>query len=179
VAGANLASIVYHFGGKEALHIAVAEHIVQQLSLKLGPALAILATADAISSPEKARDALDEVISIQADVLLGNAEAERWARFIVREQMQPTAAFDLIYDMMGGSHALATRLVAVALGRSEDEDVKVLVFTIIGQVLVFRVAQALVRRRLGWGTIGDRERAQIKRIIAANIKAILDGERGS
>src|SRR2546421_530385 len=101
-------------------------------------------------SAAAARAALARVLGHYVDVLLGNAEAERWARFVVREQMQPTRAFETIERFMGGAHGLATRLVAVALQRPEDEEVRLRVFTMIGQILVFRVAQALVLRRMGW-----------------------------
>jgi AcrR family transcriptional regulator len=175
-AGANLAAIVYHFGSKEALYRAVAEHIVARIGALIGPALATMGSPEAVASPAAARAALCKVLATHVDVMLGTAEAERWARFIVREQMQPTSAFDLIYGFMGGSHALATKLVSVALQRPEDEEVKLRVFTLIGQVLVFRVAQTLVLKRMGWQGIGDAERARIKRIIVANVDAILDHE---
>ena len=123
-AGANLAAIVYHFGGKEGLHIAVAEYIVGRINGLVGPALAGMAAPQATASPESARRALEMVIGTMIDVMLGEAEAERWARFIVREQMQPTAAFDVIYGFMGTAHGLASRLVATALGRKEDEEVQ-------------------------------------------------------
>lgn len=174
-ATANLAAIVYHFGSKEALYSAVAEHVVGRIGALLRPGLARLGDPAAAATPAAARTALMGVIGTYADVLLGAAEAERWARFIVREQMQPTSAFDLIYGFMGGAHGLATRLVAVALGRPEDDEVKLRVFAMIGQVLVFRVAQTLVLRRMGWKAIGDAERATIKRIITAQAGAILDG----
>ncbi len=90
--------------------------------------------------------------------------------------MQPTAAFDIVYGFMGGAHGLATKLVAAALDRPEDDDVKMCVFTLMGQVLVFRVAQTLVMRRMGWKAVGAAEREKIKRIIAANVDAILDHE---
>lgn len=178
-AGANLAAIVYHFGSKEALYRAVAEHIVARIGALIGPALATMGSPAAVASPAAAREALCKVLATHVDVMLGTAEAERWARFIVREQMQPTSAFDLIYGFMGGSHSLATKLVAVALQRPEDEEVKLRVFTLIGQVLVFRVAQTLVLKRMGWQAIGDAERARIKRIIVANVDAILDQEAAS
>src|SRR5262249_33532166 len=149
-AGANLAAIVYHFSGKEALHRAVAEHIVGRISTLLGPDIARMGDEASAASPAAARAALTRVLDHYVEVLLGNAEAERWARFIVREQMQPSGAFETIARFMGGVHGLATRLVAVALGRPEDEEVKLRVFTMIGQILVFRVAQALVLRRMGW-----------------------------
>ena len=103
-ANANLAAIVYHFGGKEALHLAVAEHVVSSILAKIGPTLAAAAdTCRQPQRPEAARATLHLLIETMIDVLLGSAEAERWARFIVREQLQPTAAFDVIYRFMGGA----------------------------------------------------------------------------
>src|SRR5581483_26446 len=106
-AGANLAAIVYHFGSKEELHLAVARHILERVQARLGPVLAALGDPASAASPEAARATLHRVLATFADVLLGTAEAERWARFIVREQMQPTAAFDVVYAFMGSSHRLA------------------------------------------------------------------------
>ncbi len=172
-AGVNLAAIVYHFGGKEALHLAVAEHVVSRISDLLQPVLAEMADAGAVASPAAARAALSHVLGHYVDVILGTAEAERWSRFIVREQMQPTRAFDTIARFMGGAHGLATRLVATALGRREDEEVRLRVFTIIGQIMVFRFAHALVLGRMGWKSIGAGERAFIKRIVDENVAAIV------
>ena len=132
-----------------------------------------MADARAAPSPATARAALIHVLGHYVDVILGNAEAERWARFIVREQMQPTRAFETIERFMGGVHGLATRLVATALERAEDEEVRLRVFTMIGQILVFRVAQALVLGRMGWEAIGAAERTKIKRVVSENVTAIL------
>lgn len=175
-AGANLAAIVYHFGGKEGLQVAVAEHLVGRVSALIGPTLADVAKPEALDSPAAARAAVVRLLEAYADVLLGEQEAERWARFIVREQMQPTAAFEVVYTMMGGALTTAVRLVAVALDRDpEDESVRLQTVALMGQVLVFRVAHTLVLRRMGWSAIGDAERGAIKRVIAADVRAILDG----
>ena len=94
--------------------------------------------------------------------------------------MQPTPAFEVIYRFIGTAHDLGTRLVAAAMGKSaDDEEVRLRVFAIMGQVLVFRVAQALVLRRMGWRTIGEAERAKIKRVVVAHIDAIFDAEAGA
>jgi AcrR family transcriptional regulator len=175
-AGANLAAIVYHFGSKEALHLAVAEHVAERIAASVGPALAMAADPASSATPEAARDMFKRLIGTYVEVIIGSAEAERWARFIVREQMQPSGAFEVIYRIMGGSVGLATRLVAVATGRPEDEETRLRVFTIFGQVLVFRVAQALVLRRMEWEAIGDRERAEIKRIVTENVDTLLGGK---
>ena len=174
-AKANLAAIVYHFGSKEALHVAVAEYLAGRIATLIGPTLAAAAAPEATATPQSARAALTRLLETYADVLLGEKEAERWARFIVREQMQPTAAFEVIYRTMGGAHGIGARLVAAILGRSpDDEAVKLGVFTLLGQILVFRVAREMVLRRMGWRTIGDKERAAIKRVVIAQTNAILD-----
>lgn len=174
-ANANLAAILYHFGSKEALHVAVAEHIAGRIATLVGPTLASAAAPDVTATPAAARAALIRLLETYADVLLGEQEAERWARFIVREQMQPTAAFDVVYNYLGGAHGVGARLVGAATGRDpDDEPVKLAVLTLMGQILVFRVARELVLRRMGWRTIGDEQRAAIKRVVAAEVNAIID-----
>lgn len=175
-AGANLAAIVYHFGSKEALYIAVAEHVATSMKTALEPAFARIAGPQATASPDSARASFGWLIEAFIDLLVGSAEAERWARFIIREQMQPSAAFDVIYGFMSGPVGIATQLVAAALGRPQDEETKIRVFAIFGQVIVFRVSQALITRHMGWPAIGARERAEIKRIVATHIDTILGGE---
>jgi AcrR family transcriptional regulator len=176
-ANANLAAIVYHFGGKEALHIAVAEHVAGSILVKVGPALAKAAEPAATATPQAAQATLHLLIETMLNMLLGSAEAERWARFIIREQLQPTAAFDVIYRFMGGALTTATRVVAVILGSPENETVRLRVITLLGQVLVFRVAQALVLRRMEWSAIGERERNAIKEVVHQNVDAILQGAK--
>jgi len=176
-ANVNLAAIVYHFGSKEALHVAVAEHVVGSILARIGPTLAAAADPAATESATAARAALDKLVATMVDVMLGSAEAERWARFIVREQLQPTAAFDVIYRFMGEAVATGTRLVATIRNRPEDEDTRLWVFTMMGQVMVFRVAQTLVLRRMQWREIGERQRNEIKRIVLENLDTLLAGRR--
>ncbi len=174
-ANANLAAIVYHFGGKEALHIAVAEHVVQSILARIGPTLAIANEPQSTATPDAARATLHRLIETMINVLLGTEEATRWARFLVREQMYPTAAFEVIYGFMSGATATAAHMVATILGRPIDENVRLTVFTLLGQVLVFRLAQALILRRMEWTTIGERERDAIKQVVHRNIDAVLEG----
>ncbi|MCP4381909.1 MAG: CerR family C-terminal domain-containing protein [Hyphomicrobiales bacterium] len=175
-ADANLAAIVYHFGSKEALHLAVAEHIAGRMGELLGPTLAAAATSESFASPEAARDTLLRVLSTYLDLIVGSDEAERWAQFIIREQMQPTEAFDVIYDLMSRSHILGSRLIAAALGREgPDDEIKLRMFALIGQILVFRVTRATVIRSMGWVSIGDPERGSIRQVILGHCTAILDG----
>jgi hypothetical protein len=141
----------------------------------IAPALADVAAPAATATPQTAGASFARLIEAYVDIIVGSAEAERWARFIVREQMQPSAAFDIIYGFMVGPIGVATRLVATATGRPEDEETKLRVFAMFGQVLVFRVSQALITRHLGWTEIAERQRVEIKRVIAGHVAAILGG----
>ena len=176
-ADANLAAIVYHFGSKEALHLAVAEHVAKSILARIGPTLASISTPEATATPEAARAALHSLVGTMVDVLLGSADAERWARFIVREQLQPNAAFDVIYGFMENAMSTALHIATVILDTPEDDEIRLRTLTVLGQVLVFRVAQTLVLRRMKWTAIGDTERALIKQVILQNLDAILEGTK--
>lgn len=176
-AGVNLAAIAYHFGGKEALHVAVARHIADEIAANIGPALATAATPEGLASPDVARETILRVLGSFIDVILGKADAARWARFVIREQMQPSAAFEVLYEFLGGAQAMATRAFAAALGKPESREIRLRVFAIIGQVMFFRVAQAVVLRRMEWKAIDDAERAEIKRVILSHVDDIVLAER--
>ncbi len=172
-AGANLAAIKYHFGGKKGLYLAVARHIAELVSRNVGGAA------------QKAREALDsgaldrstaallleEVVILAARNIVANPDAARWARFILREQFEPTEAFDIIYaSIMGRMHTTVTRVVAIVLDLDPDrEEAKLEAFALVGQVLVFRVARAAVLRRMDWKDVGPEEAdaifAQLRRTV--------------
>ena len=54
-AGANLAAINYHFGSKEALHIAVAEHIATRIAALVGPTLVAVEFAAGVCHARRRR----------------------------------------------------------------------------------------------------------------------------
>lgn len=193
-ADANLAAIVYHFGGKEELYRAVAEQVVAGIAGRLGAGLALPGAAAAMPAgpnggahpfaaiearlagigPAAAVALLTRIVETFVDVIVAAEEGAAWARFMVREQLDPTSAFDVIYGLMGPAHGIACRLVGTALGRDpESLEVKLRAFSIIGQGLVFRVAQSVVLRRIGRARIGATEANELKRILALQIRAIL------
>ena len=61
-ADANLAAIVYHFGSKEALHLAVAEHVAKSILARIGPTLATISAPE--SAAEGARQRMLVVVSL-------------------------------------------------------------------------------------------------------------------
>ena len=173
-ADANLAAIVYHFGGKEGLHRAVAEHVTAEIQQRLGPAAARVSEAFAAGALDKpsARRLLQGMAEAHLDTMLGVREAEAWARFIVREQMETSPVLETIIGFMAPVHAIL-RLVGVLMDRDPDGDeVGFLVFTLLGQAMVFRVAQPIVLRLTGRDAITTADRALIASLIASNIDRI-------
>jgi AcrR family transcriptional regulator len=170
-AGANIGSIKYHFGGKEGLYAAVAEHIAEGIS---GTVLPIIAEAQARPgepTPDRAREVLIAILLGFNHLMVANPETEGWARFIMREQMAPSAAFDILYEgAMGRAHGFMTHLVAAITGDPpESPAARLTAFAMIGQVLIFRVARAAVMRRMGWQRIGRSEEVLIKEILRRSV----------
>ena len=172
-AGANIAAINYHFGGKRGLYLAVANHIVEGISAAIGPIAAeiIAIAAKPRLAPAEARAALEQFVRTAGRLLATSPRAERWARFILREQLDPTDAFDIIYNsIMGRMHRTLTALVAAVLELDpESEQARLEAFSLLGQALIFRFARAAVLRRMGWEAIGEEE---ADRIVAQLARAV-------
>jgi len=175
-ANANQALIGYHFGNKQRLYLTVFEHIADRVETLLGPTLARIESELAPpvdGDPANARLLLDLVSGFAAMLL--SDETSTWARLILNEQQRPSEAFDVLYQRVIGRVArLLTQLVARLRGRTDvTEEDRLIAITIIGQVLVFRVAHAAVLRQFGWNDIGPRQVGAIIERLQANIAAIL------
>jgi len=174
-AGTPMSSITYHFGGKEGLYLAAARHIGAQMRERLAPALEEAEGALSAPDPASARRAL-HAIYVRVAAVLSTPDIEPIARFIVREQADPTEAFEVIYQafMAPLLPRVARLLTIVSGGRLEDGEARLRTLTLLGQALVFRVARASVLKTMGWTGIGPVERTAIERVLADHLEAILD-----
>jgi AcrR family transcriptional regulator len=175
-AKANISAILYHFGGKRGLYLAVAEHIADFISNRIAPVRGqIEATlAGGKVDPDTAISLLELAIARQV-TLLAEPQTEAFARFITREQQEPTDAFALIYDKaMGVMLPMVRRLVAIATGDNPEREVVGLrTFAIAGQFLIFRVARAAVLRQMGWRDVGPAQVKAITSVIQRSARAML------
>ena len=171
-----MSSITYHFGGKEGLYLAAADHISAHLHGHIAPMLTeAAALCGEAGGVAQARAAIHTLIRGMTLVML-NDETEAMTRFIVREQADPTEAFDRIYNRIMGTmlDRLSSLLIQVSGRQLAPADARMRAITLMGQVLVFRVARATVMTGMGWTAIGQAESAAIVRTIAASLDAILD-----
>jgi len=185
-AGVNQQAIPYYFGGKEGLYIAAAEHIgsaiaahISTLRERTRSRLAEAETAGAPIGREEARSLLAEILQTVA-MLFISRESEPWARFLIREQMEPTEAFKRVYGgVMKPMLEVVGRLVAILLGDEPgSQHVRLRTLALIGSVMVFRVAHAAVLAQLEWNSIGPEE-AEIIRGLARELVAAIKPEGGN
>lgn len=180
-ANVNQALIGYHFRSKEGLYLAVFEHIARQIGERLGPIAdsieAALASGPQGGGASRRRAAYLPLILRLTDAmaeLLSQDRSEPWAQLILREQQAPTAAFSVLYDgFMKRVMEILTRLVERIRGPDDEDGARLMVATILGQVIVLRAARASIRRHLGWDRIGEAELARFQQQVRANVTAML------
>lgn len=173
--GRPMSAITYHFGGKQGLYLAAARHIAQEMSGRFAQALGDKGVGAAI--PIDAQSARGEIDSLlrAAVTILTCQDIEPFARFILREQMDPTEAFAIVYE--GAMQPLFLRfvlLIRVVVGKDMAEhEIRLRATMMMGEILMFRVCRAAVLRNMGWGDIGETEREDIIRGARRNIDAVL------
>jgi len=175
-AGANIASIAYHFGGKDGLRLACAEMVGNRIQDVVGPALRAIDPGD---DPAAAQAAFERVIMGVCDFMLGQIEARDIASFMVREMGAPGAVFDTVYaDFILPVHRSLCGLLGLATGQDPESDlIRIGTFSIAGQVVYFRIGGAIVAKWMEWNEVGQQEVEAIKAIILGNIRAFIATHR--
>lgn len=165
----NIAGIAYHFGGKEQLYRACLQHITETIRSGLGEAEP--AASPQSMTPAQARQALKDRLLAMAEFILATPNAASFVRMVVREQMDPSPAFSILYsEFIEPVHRRLCALWSRITGdEAESEATKLAVFSLLGQVLVFRIARAGALKRMGWSDIGARELRALKERIEINV----------
>jgi TetR/AcrR family transcriptional regulator, regulator of cefoperazone and chloramphenicol sensitivity len=172
-AGTNVASIAYHFGGKAGLHRACGKAIAEMLAAASGQA------APQAGSLPGTHDELMQRISVilerMAGFLFSGLQSELVVPFILREMSHPGEAFEAIYGgMLEPVHKRLCLIWASATGGDAgSDDVKLTVFSMIGQLLYFRIAARAVALRLGHESLLETDIKTIRTVIETNISARL------
>jgi TetR/AcrR family transcriptional regulator, regulator of cefoperazone and chloramphenicol sensitivity len=165
-AGVNQAAIPYYFGGKEGLYLATVEHFFSVHAPKVGAVVAQVEPRLAAKDidREEALNLLRNLLEQLLEVLLRQQTNRSFGRIIIREQMQPTKAFDLIYErVIRRVHETISALLAIVLDQQADDRTVILrAQMIVGQILVFLSGRETICRRLNLTGYTDEEFAEIK-----------------
>ncbi|WP_374396841.1 CerR family C-terminal domain-containing protein [Tabrizicola sp.] len=174
-AGANIAAIAYHFGNKDGLRLACAEEFGRRM------AAAMLAASGAtVGTATEARAELKRLVRGMMAFLLGSSGASEIVPFMLRELAEGGPGIDAVYTGFAEpTHRRLCALWGLATGTDPEADAtRLAVFTLIGQLMYFRIGRDIVARRMGWATVDAAGIAQIADRITRNLDAMLDTDGG-
>ena len=167
-----MSSITYHYGSKEGLYLAAADEVAKQMGEL--ESIAAFDRVIAAGDPAQARAAI-EAITRNFLERLQDERGNAWALFVMREQLQPTEAFERIYaGPMGQTMRVLVDLVCVATGKRDRYAARLVAISLLGQALVMKAARATCRKMLERETLSADVIEDYAARIVANTDAILD-----
>jgi TetR/AcrR family transcriptional regulator, regulator of cefoperazone and chloramphenicol sensitivity len=151
-ADTNLNAIQYHFGGKDELYLEVARELAQQISSQVRAMIEKVQENFRQLTPQEAAQLAADLIVQTSRTFLSLPDLALRGGFMMREQLQPTEAFNsVIYpEFIAPMHSVLTALVAKATGDQPNSARTITrAHALYGQALAFGAAGETWRRRLG------------------------------
>ncbi len=177
--GQNSAAITYYFGGKEGLYRAVLEAVMRFFKSHVLEAEKMYASATSMGTPSPG-EAVGLLKLIQRGFALGiltDAKAAQFAMLMVREQTQPTAAFEALYrKTVEPLHRMVTHILARITGDDPESPRAALrAHALIGQLQSFVMARETLLRRMGWSEYDTDRAALVADMLAENLDIFVAG----
>lgn len=177
-AGTNLVAIHYHFGSKEAVYRAAAEHIASSIRER---SQAVLERAQLVLDRRRVSrrqlvEAVCDVYDAFSATALGGGTPEHWRRFLVREQMNPnkSCAFEVVFPAIYPFFEAMFRLISRIIAKpADDPEVRLLTTMIFGHVYLFRTNREGALKILGWKQFGPNELRQTRSMARRSITKLL------
>ncbi len=176
-AGANLAAIQYHFGGKDALYRAVIDHVIEIFPPRIGFAELLFTeqSQQLKGKPEAQAALLKTLASTLLRAFLGDTQMRRIVPFFLREMIHPSPHFDHFYAALPGRlHSLLTRFVSLVMDTTDDDERAILqTHALIGQIVVFQIGRPILLRRTGWDDFNPQRVEQIIEVLVPSLQRTL------
>lgn len=175
--GVNLASIAYHFGGKEGLYHAVLEDILGNMQEASEPLVA--SVQQGIVEADGDADVLAKTTwQFIYDFLvwsLGNRQNYWAVDFLQREILRGHDVLDRFYtSVIGPVYDAGSDLCHAASGNSLSREERVMQgHTLVSMCMGFVRAQHVVLRRMGWETFTPERACDVARSVASSALSML------
>ncbi|MTI17423.1 DUF1956 domain-containing protein [Rhodobacteraceae bacterium RKSG542] len=175
LARTNIASIAYHFGGKDGLREACAHYVGRTLGRVAMRRHSNGGSLETMSA-EQARLIMLSLVDQMVAFTQLQHKASLIVPFILNEANRPNGTLPLLYEeLFGPVLENITQVWAKATNTSpESEFVRLQLFAVIGPIIYFRIARNIVTKRMEWQSIGPDEAAKIAAVIKQNLIALLD-----
>lgn len=138
-AGLGLSAINYHFGGKEGLYRAVLSHHAELAIARLP-----------LNAPEEVepKTQLHWLVNALLHRLSDPANPSRIGPLLLREMMNPTAVFDLLFERFASQQfRIATAILRTLLGEQVPERVVAQsLFSLFGQCVIYMTGRPMIER---------------------------------
>jgi len=170
----NLVSIPYYFGSKLGLYHATAEYIGSNLAERFLPACerARQQLQQSHTHAQTLQHFIEFVVEF-AEVMLGRDTPNSWAQFIIREQFEPTTAFEILHANFAPLLDVGFEYVARLTDRPADApETRLQFFAVVAMVKFMRTDRAVVLRNTGWKSIGTDQLKIVTEMLRHNLETL-------
>ena len=174
-AGVNPPALQYYFDGKEGLHRACAQFIIDRTSVALTPALERAALTIGGGMVERASEAIEGLIDALTDSF-AEPSSESWSRFIhIGKYDGAGPGIEMIRDGLGAPvrEAIASLLAMITGAKAADDETRLRTLLLLCQVHVVHLSREHLARTLGWRSVDTGKIVVIKRLIRENTRAAI------
>lgn len=180
-AGVNQSAIPYHFGGKLGVYTAVIQHIAIELASEIHFDQFDIKFQSLLKTKELNQDVIAELILLLVTGLsraLLSPERHFYSQLILREQLEPTENYELIYcNLIEPFHLRLSNLIELIDENSNKLTVKIKAHAIIGQILGFVIAKKAFLLRINEQEITNKLLNEIAQEISQlSINALLNNQ---
>ena len=165
----NQAAIPYHFNSKEGLYHAVANRVVEMVRPGMHPIMEAVRShhVNGVTDLAQARDDIIALILGLMRQILSQPKKCEIGHFMMREQMQPSSAFDIIYDnLLFPMHSTLSQLVAALRGLPQDSlKVAAEAHALFGEAIIFGAHRTTLMRRLQVEALSDGQVEEITGVV--------------
>jgi len=162
-AGANLAAIPYHFGGKRELYLAAAQVIADYARDRFAEVIELL-DGSAAADPGRC---LGEALAHLLEIVVENAEPHSWTSFLARCVYENDEAYALIHETAVAPLVDRLSLTAAMLADRDldSEAIRLHISAIVTGIVSLRFLRGILFRSMMWEKMSDHAILQMKDII--------------